>query len=811
MSKFSKLAKALEHLEQKKNGVIFATDTYYDEKCIKNFIVYPDYKSIEKSMGDATNHHFYEVFRIDQRCSFIQDVDVKDEEGLENPEGRLSNVVEETTRCLREYMSLQNVKDIEVKTIIMESPKTETKASYHIVYRISDTKDCVNLLGVDSIYTKNRCLRILNSSKIQHPDNKLFLHTTSAPVDNVLETLGTYIEPQSSDKLIHNVTINRSKKKVKSNIVIQSSPSNDVVDNLLLCLKPEWAVDFHLWNKLGILLYNIYNGDKIGLEKWDKFSQKCPEKYDSKAIESRWNDSYSNLEKKMTIGSLHFYAKEDNLQMYESVTKKMYTETFFLTGSHADVAILFCNRFSDKFIYNSDYKCWFTFNKNTGIFTKEKNDFIIKKHLIQLTKEIGATKQSKSDKLTAEENEQIVDRNEKIDMFINKLKNTSYQNSVISQLEWMMNVEDTDFDNNKYIFCFSNGVYDLKTLSFRAGYYDEFITMTTGYKYKFVKSDDANEFMEAIMTDNEIRTYFLKIVSSHLADVHKREEFFVLYNKHGNNGKSTLINAIDYLFGNYFYSCKSNILMEQKYESGEAASPTICNMVNKRFISFQEIKQQCFLEGNTVKTLSGGDKINGRKLYQDNMEFRINGMLVLSCNNVPSFTKTDDKAIIRRLRCIEMSTEFVEECTLPHHRQVNNDLDIKELRHSFFQLLIEHYDPDSIKKGIQYCPRKIRETTENYFKRTDLIHNFITDYIEEDPKEMIIRKDLEALIRDKNVAREYGFSNKTVKDIIEAIKDKLNCVFLKEKMVKGVRYTNVMLGYKLIFDEPEVNICEDEL
>ncbi|KAJ3250613.1 hypothetical protein HK103_003297, partial [Boothiomyces macroporosus] len=297
MSKFSKLVKALEHLEQKKNGVIFATDSYYDEQCIKNFIVYPDYKAIEKSMSDSTNHYFYEIFRIDQRCSFIQDVDVKDEEGLENPEGRLSNVVEETTRCLREYMSMQNVKDIEVKTIIMESPKTPTKASYHIVYRISDKNGCnyyfsslnvgcknfyefmtinksVNLLGVDSIYTKNRCLRILNSSKIQHPDNKLFLHPTSAPVDNVLETLGTYIEPQSSDKLIHNVTVKRSKKNVKSNIVIESLPSNDVVDNLLLCLKPEWAADFHLWNKLGILLYNIYNGDKIGLEKWDKFSQK---------------------------------------------------------------------------------------------------------------------------------------------------------------------------------------------------------------------------------------------------------------------------------------------------------------------------------------------------------------------------------------------------------------------------------------------------------------------------------------------------------------------------------------------------------
>ena len=107
------------------------------------------------------------------------------------------------------------------------------------------------------------------------------------------------------------------------------------------------------------------------------------------------------------------------------------------------------------------------------------------------------------------------------------------------------------------------------------------------------------------------------IIASYFIDIHQREEFFVLYNKRGNNGKSTLINAIQKVFGNFFYSCKSALLTEQKNDNAEAASPFLSGMKHKRFISFQEIKSTSVLESNQVKILSGGDIIYARKLQKD--------------------------------------------------------------------------------------------------------------------------------------------------------------------------------------------------
>ena len=257
-----------------------------------------------------------------------------------------------------------------------------------------------------------------------------------------------------------------------------------------------------------------------------------------------------------------------------------------------------------------------------------------------------------------------------------------------------MFIKETDFNNNKFIFPFNNGVYDIKQKFFRKGLYEEYITMTCGYDYKVVDSRDAFDSIKDIIPNENILPWFLTIISSYLVDVHQREEFFVLYNKRGNNGKSTLMNVFSSTFGKFFYSCKSNLLLEQKFTgNGEEASPTLMNMRHKRMISYQETKSGVKLEPEVIKRLTGGDIINGRKLYEDTAEFQINGIQILSCNEPPAFTHIDG-AIIRRLRCIAMETEFVVNPTLPHHREVRDICSYTSntsnpLRYSMFQLLTE--------------------------------------------------------------------------------------------------------------------------
>ena len=142
------------------------------------------------------------------------------------------------------------------------------------------------------------------------------------------------------------------------------------------------------------------------------------------------------------------------------------------------------------------------------------------------------------------------------------------------------------------------------------------------------------------------------IIASHLVDLHQREEFLVLYNKRGCNGKSTLNTLEEATFGNFFYSCKREMITEAKTMGGEGASPILHGMKGKRLVSYQELKRDDRLCSATIKKLTGGDTINSRALYKEPEEFKINALQIASTNQLPAFDCVDG-AVIRRCRMIE--------------------------------------------------------------------------------------------------------------------------------------------------------------
>ena len=822
MTIYTKLKLAIENI---KNGVIIASDYQCDDKIVKQFQVLQNYAQVEKLFKKKDNSHYYEIFLENKKCNFIQDLDIKDQDGLDDPEQRLYDIIDKTKIYLKEYCEIQLIKNVKIECITLESPKTETKASYHIIYRISKNDinyyfhnfhiGCKNfyewlikekkitLLGIDNIYTKNRCLRILGSSKLQFPENKLI---TKFNGDKLL-TLGSFIDEKETDVVINNLSIKKP-KKVEKEVVVEIEEINiDLIDGLLNCLDNNRAVDYNEWNKIGILLYCIYNGAVQGLDKFDKFSQRCPEKYDKQNIENHW-ENYSNVDKLMTLGSLHYFAKSDNPEMYKICCSNDYNNTNYLTGSHYDVAKLFFNKFSDTYIFNNE--SYYKFNKVSGIWVKENKTYEIRKSLIILSNEILKTLQKPIVSDEPEDNIlniQINLRNEQKKYIYNKLRTTNFQDFILKQIQMLMYIKETNFNNNPYLFAFNNCVYDFEHREFRKGKFEEYIIDTTGYNYQESSSDMANTFITDIIPNEDIRKYYLMIITSYMVAVHKREEFIVLYNKFGNNGKSTLMNCLDKVFGNYFYSCKSSILTEQKFENAEQASPTICNMSGKRFISFQEIKEKNVLESMMIKMLTGGDKINGRRLYEDTNEFYITGCIHLSCNDPPGFNKVDP-AIIRRMRCIELETEFVENPTEPHHRIVR-DILIDELKHSFFQLLLEHYNPD-IKKGIKYCPQKIQDTTESYFLRKDDIRTLFSNNIITRENGILTKKNIEHFYdhcrNNKVINTDYKLYKLTKNEFL----DRFNNIYgnFKDRLkIKGRNYYNCIQGIDLFIND---NIDDDE-
>ena len=152
-------------------------------------------------------------------------------------------------------------------------------------------------------------------------------------------------------------------------------------------------------------------------------------------------------------------------------------------------------------------------------------------------------------------------------------------------------------------------------------------------------------------------------------------------------------------------------------------------MKGKRIIMFQEGKDDMKIDTNFLKELTGGDSINGRALYGDTEEFDINGIVIVSRNRPPKFNRVDPP-LIRRNRTIACETQFKYEITEKHHRLIRDDIDMTELKYSFFQLLIENYNPD-MKKGIEACPTEIQSYCREFFQKVNSFQRFIAEYIEQ--------------------------------------------------------------------------------
>ena len=120
----------------------------------------------------------------------------------------------------------------------------------------------------------------------------------------------------------------------------------------------------------------------------------------------------------------------------------------------------------------------------------------------------------------------------------------------------------------------------------------------------------------------------------------------------GANGKSTFLNTLQALFGDYAASVPMQSLMEQKY--GSQQTNDLAHLLGQRLVTASEGEQGQKLAESKVKLMTGGDVLSCRHLYRDLFEYKPQFKLWIATNNLPTITGTDE-AIWRRIRVIPFS------------------------------------------------------------------------------------------------------------------------------------------------------------
>lgn len=154
---------------------------------------------------------------------------------------------------------------------------------------------------------------------------------------------------------------------------------------------------------------------------------------------------------------------------------------------------------------------------------------------------------------------------------------------------------------------------------------------------------EAPKFMAALerfQPEPDMRT-FLQVYFGYCMLGHAGEQVFLFNYGHGANFKSTMVETLARLFGDYARSVAPESITGQNQRRGDQASPDIARLVDARFVYVEELPRGEQIKENLVKALTGGGKMTARHLNKGFFEFEPVFKAVMTGNDMPNITGSD--------------------------------------------------------------------------------------------------------------------------------------------------------------------------
>lgn len=529
-----------------------------------------------------------------------------------------------------------------------------------------------------------------------------------------------------------------------------ASPADlDAVVALVAILGDDRAEHYDSWIRVGWCLHSICPSL---LATWVEFSRRSA-KFEEGVCETLWSHM-STSSHALGVGSLHWWARSDNPQLYREFTQRSLTNLIHksITGLHHDVAAVVHSMHKDTYACSSiKHNTWHEFRNHRWVECDHANSLRAalsgsaaeaimreaQRCAAQDTRDVRSD--SSSDSSASSSGTETGSRHDRLVGVANKLKTTSFKDSVLKELREMFYVAGFQdrLDTHHHLLGFENGVLDLDARKFRRGYPEDYISLTTGVPYKeFDPTDprvaEINAFFESVHPEPDIRAFVLKTLASFLhGDV--REQHFNIWTGSGSNGKSITIELFEKAFGTY--ACKVPVaLLTQKRGSSAGASPEIVRLKGRRFGCLQEPGNGERLNIGLMKELSGGDTIMARGLYRDPVEFKPQFRLVLTANDLPE-VPGNDAGTWRRIRVIYHGSRFVEDPNPAKQNEFKIDHGLSARlsgwAETFMSMLVEYfYDNQDFGNP---PPQSVLTNTSSYRTSNNVIDMFVVSCIEIDP------------------------------------------------------------------------------
>jgi putative DNA primase/helicase len=222
-----------------------------------------------------------------------------------------------------------------------------------------------------------------------------------------------------------------------------------------------------------------------------------------------------------------------------------------------------------------------------------------------------------------------------------------------------------DLDRDPMLFNCRNGTIDLRTGRLHEHRRSDMLTSLAPVEYiPGATCPRWLSFLERIMDGNRGLMDYLQRVVGYALTGDVREQCLWFLHGTGCNGKSTFLDTLRQLLGDYAIQAVSELLLVKAHDSHPTER---ADLFGKRFVATIETDQGKHIAEALMKQLTGGDRIRARRMRQDFFEFPPTHKIFLAANHKPVIRGTD-LAVWRRVKLVPFLvtiTEQEKDKTLP--------------------------------------------------------------------------------------------------------------------------------------------------
>jgi phage/plasmid-associated DNA primase len=469
--------------------------------------------------------------------------------------------------------------------------------------------------------------------------------------------IATFIPQSVCSSITDKNTLNNDDIEKNYNII------KTCLDNGLLNQRAN--MDYDAWMKVGFAIRHSTNKSKKGYELWLQFSKINEEKFEEKETKHLWNKTKDKFDNPITIGSLIKWAKDCNLELYNSLFSKSYYISLEDLQDVFKVADIITKTLNTTLIFCQEK--WYMLNSNNlWKQQKEPSYYItreIRKYIDFSNKQISIRLEQTQDEDTRK---QLIKYSQQYLRSYQTISTSSFINVVTKYLKTKLidNNFSNKLDSTPNVLAFKNGIMDLRTKIFREGILStDFITETIPYDYQPCnpkkKEYLKNDVLKKILNNNdEHLEYYLSIIGfSFIGSPQLEKSIYFMIDKtlhgKGDNGKTIWYDILNTLMPNYVYRSKAALIEKNNTKVHKQLVMT----KGKRLVWLEELPKDKQTNAEFMKEIADGKQLENEIMFGTSETLNIQFKIFILSNHVPNIDP-NESAVYNRYKQVSFNSHF---------------------------------------------------------------------------------------------------------------------------------------------------------